>query len=97
MAIIVEEEQRSPVSIVAVAAWLAIVGVVGAAVYYLFVKSPERASYTAPEQFKNTAVLSKVTLEPDRLMRSPAFQRLKQYIALPQPTKVGRENPMLGF
>ncbi len=97
MAIIIEEEQQSSASIITVLVWVVIVGVVGVATYYLFFKNPDLASFSTPESFKSTEALSKIDLNPERLMRSPAFLELKQYVSLPQPTKLGRTNPFLGF
>ncbi|MBI2623750.1 MAG: hypothetical protein HYW65_04270 [Candidatus Liptonbacteria bacterium] len=97
MAIILEEEQQNSVGIVTVLVWAVIVGVVVAATYYLFFKNPDFASFSTPENFRHTEALAKVDLDPERLMRSAAFLELKPYISLPQPTKMGRANPLLGF
>ncbi|MBI2888305.1 MAG: hypothetical protein HYY10_00075 [Candidatus Liptonbacteria bacterium] len=97
MAIIIEEEQQNPTSTITVIVWVVIVGVVGVATYYLFFKNPELISFPTPESFKSTEALSKIDLDPERLMRSSTFLELKQYVSLPQPTKLGRPNPFLGF
>ena|SRR3989338_5120360 len=97
MAIIIEEERGNRLSLITILIWLVILGVVGAAVYYLFFKNPDLASFNTPSNFKSAEALSKITLDPDQLRRSPLFEALKQYIVPPPPAKLGRPNPFLGF
>jgi hypothetical protein len=97
MAIIIEEEQQNSLSIITILVWAVIIAVAGAATYYLFFKRPDLAAFSTPENFKSTAALSQIDLDPERLLRSPAFEALKRYVPLPDPKNLGRPNPFLGF
>ncbi|MBM3256973.1 MAG: hypothetical protein FJY98_01435 [Candidatus Liptonbacteria bacterium] len=97
MAIIIEEEREGGTSLITIVIWIVILGVVGAAAYYLFFKNPDFISFSTPPSFQNTEALAKIDLNPEKVVRSPEFQALKQYTSLPQPSKLGRKNPFLGF
>ena len=97
MAIIIEEERQSSLSLITVLIWLVILAVVGVAAYYLFFKHPETIAMSTPSNFKSAEALSKIALDPEQLRHSPAFEALKQYTTIPTPTKLGKQNPFLGF
>lgn len=96
MAIVVHE-QRSGVNIVRILIWLMILSVIGAVFYYIFFKKPALVEIVAPPNFQNTQELSKINLDPESVINTPAFQSLKQYITLPSPSNFGRPNPFLPF
>lgn len=97
MAIVVEEEKQSKGSFIGVLIWIVILSVLGAIVYYIFFKKPQTIEVLQPVGFKNTEALSKINLNTEELVQSPAFQALKSYIPLPKPINAGRTNPFLGF
>jgi len=100
MAIIVEEEKKSGASgILMIVTWLAIIGAIAGAVYYVFFAQPQLVGQiVAPAGFQNTQQLSKINLNPQDILQSPSFQALKQYITPLEPSTTGRPNPFLaGF
>ena len=94
MAIIVEEE-RPKVSITQILMWLAVLIVMGIAVYYIFFAKPEIVDIAIPSTFQNVNPLAEVTLNPEDVINGPAFQALKQYVTPPSPGNAGRSNPFL--
>ncbi|KKW45484.1 MAG: hypothetical protein A3A43_00835 [Candidatus Liptonbacteria bacterium RIFCSPLOWO2_01_FULL_56_20] len=97
MAIIIEEE-KNRVGIVGFIGWLVVIAVIAAALYYVFFKQPELIEVDVPENVRNAEELSqKITLNPDAVVQSPAFQALKRYVTPSAPATLGRQNPFLGF
>ncbi len=94
MAIIVEEETKK-VSIISILAWVGILGIIAAGVYYIFFAQPELVEYVVPPAFQNINPLSQVNLKPDEVINGQGFQSLKPYITAPQTNNAGRPNPFL--
>lgn len=94
MAIIVEEE-RPKVSTTSILMWLAILIVIGAAVYYVFFSRPEIVGVAVPQAFENIGRISEISLNPEDVINSSQFQSLKQYVASPVPGNTGRANPFI--
>ena len=98
MAIIIEEDKKKS-NIVAILGWLAVIGVLGAGVYYLFFAAPEFVVITPPTNLQYIAPISQVSLSPDDVLKSASFQLLKPPsfpLPTPQgPTAVGRTNPFI--
>ena len=93
MAIIIEERKRGFGFLNSIL-WLAIVGVIFFATYYIFFKTPEIFDVVLPaeEAFKDVERLSKITLDPE-IINSPAFKSLTIYVTVPESGKAGRLNP----
>src|SRR5262245_25932560 len=97
MAIVVEEESQSNFSIIKILMWLVILGVILAAVYFIFFKRPDIIPGLAtPADFKDTEKLSKLRL-PKEILTTTAFLDLKQYVSTVPPEPAGRQNPFLPF
>lgn len=96
MAIIVEEG-KNKTGVVSFLIWILILGLITAAVYYVFFKNPDIVGVLTPAGFQNTAALSKINLKPEEIINSAQFQSLKQYVSLPTIQNAGRANPFLGF
>ena len=94
MAIIIEEKTNGN-GIMNFIAWIGILAIIGASVYYIFFKQPEFVEFTVSASFKNIQQLSQIN--SDQLTNNQQFQSLKQYITIPSPQNVGRADPFLGF
>ncbi len=99
MAIVVEEERSAGVSsgIVSILVWLLILGIIAAAVYYVFFAEPEFITITAPEGFTATEMASRADIDPQAVIGDPRFTNLHDYITQPPAGSFGRANPFLGF
>lgn len=76
---------------------IVVVGIVGAAVVYLFFVSPETVQQlTTPEQ-KTLNEFSKTKFKPEEILNSAAFQSLRTMAPLPTPAagEIGKINPFL--
>lgn len=98
MAIVVEEDRNRGNSL-RILGWVAILILLGAAIYYIFFAAPELVTISPPANFQNIAPLSQITLHPEDVLNSAAFQALKPP-AFPLPTPqgpaaVGRVNPFI--
>ena len=97
MAIIVEEEGNKS-NAVSLLGWVIILGIIGAAVYYIFFVSPGASVITPPAGFEDITPIASVQFDPTAVIGSQSFQSLKQYITEPTstgPTAVGRPDPFL--
>jgi len=97
MAIIVEEEKKIG-SIVRIVGWLAVLVILGVAIYYLFFVAPPSAAVPTPVGLSNLTSLSKVNIASGSVAQTQQFLSLQQYIPSPSaqgPAGVGRTNPFL--
>ncbi len=76
MAIVVEEEQ-SRTDIVRLLGWLTVLCIIGAAVYYIFFAAPELVVIPTPTGFNTITPLAQMTIHPEDVLNSAAFQTLK--------------------
>lgn len=98
MAILVDEQQsRKSASIIKLAAWFTLLGVIAAGVYYLFFKQQALIEFATPSNFKDVAAIAKITFDPDEVISDPLFLSMKQYVRFLPTTIMGRDNPFLGF
>jgi hypothetical protein len=97
MAIVIEEE-KSRANIVNLIGWLAVTAVVASAVYYMFFAAPNLVIISPSGDFQTIAPIAQISLHPEDVLNSPAFQALKvPAFALPTPqgpAAVGRQNPL---
>ncbi|OGM94244.1 hypothetical protein A2524_01055 [Candidatus Wolfebacteria bacterium RIFOXYD12_FULL_48_21] len=96
MAIVLEKEQKS-FDWNFILGIMAVVGIVGAAVVYLFFVSPETVQQlTTPEQ-KTLSEFSQVRFRPEEILNSAAFQSLRTLapMTVPSGAEVGKLNPFL--
>lgn len=98
MAIVIEEE-RSRVNIMSILGWLVVTVMIATTVYYVFFAAPDLVIITPSGDFQNIAPIAQISLHPEDVLNSPAFQALKAPpFALPTPqgpAAVGRQNPLV--
>lgn len=93
MAIIIEEENKQA-SVGRILMWLVVLGIIVAAVYYIFFANPEIIDVAAPANLQNIDQLAGLNFNPEDVVNNGAFQSLKQYVSLSSSTAgVGRANP----
>ena len=96
MAIVIEEERKQSASaLIGAVMWIIMLGVIGAAIYYVFFTKPDLVELAVPAEFANTAQISKIDLKPEEVLSNPAFRGLKQYITPALRSDTGRPNPFL--
>lgn len=97
MAIVIEGEKKG-VDWGFILGILFIVGIIGAAVIYLFFVNPETVQLltTSPDQ-QRLSEFSKSKLRPEEVLNSTAFQALKTVapMTVPEESEVGKVNPFL--
>ena len=94
MAIVLEKEKKN-IDWNFILGVMAVVGIVGSAVVYLFFVSPETVQQlTTPEQ-KTLNEFSKIDFQPEEILNSSAFQNLRTLapMAAPGDSEVGKVNP----
>jgi hypothetical protein len=96
MAIVIEEE-KSKSHLASLLGWLIILGIIVAAVYYVFFAAPELVIITPSGNLSAIAPIVQNNLQPSDVLQSPAFKLLK-----PPPGSVqvststgGRPNPFI--
>jgi len=97
MAIVVEEGEKKT-NILGIIGWLVFLGIAGAAVYYVFFAQPELVPILASSSLSTIAPIAQVSLHPDAVLQSPAFQALTSTVPLPTPqgpAPVKRANPFV--
>ena len=95
--VIVVEEQKNGASILSIVTWLTIIGILGAATYYIFFKQPDIIQFAAPANLGATQQIAKINLDANSILNNPSFKSLKTYIALPKAGNAGRQNPFLSI
>lgn len=96
MAIVVEEN-RNKTGFLKFVAWLFTLGLIAAAIYYIFLKNPEIVGGLPKVGLDSASDLSKIKLDIDEIANNPQFQVLKQHIGAEFQAQTGRENPFLEF
>lgn len=99
MAIVVQEEQKSGLSIMSILIWLSVLLAIGGSAYYVFFKNPQLvgdggASDTRAEIAEQ---LSKVKSNADELLRNQKYASLKDNTPPLNPQSKGRVNPFLAL
>lgn len=98
MAVILEEKRKGA-AIINILSWLFILFVIFVAVYYIFFQNPEKIDVRIPPSFENVQkiVETQVNIDPEAIINSPAFEKLRQYVDLPEapPDNFGRNNPFV--
>ena len=96
MAIIVSEEKNRSASLVRLAGWFAVLATVGAAIYYIFFVTPDVVVIPPGGNLQSIAPIATITIHPEDVINSAAFQSLQTNIPPPSPSgpvSVGRSNP----
>ena len=96
MAIIVEEDKRK-VNIVRIAGWIAVILVIGIAIYYIFFVTPESIILPQPAGLNSITPLASISLHPETVLNSPGYTALKvPNFPLPNAqAPAGRTNPFI--
>lgn len=98
MAIVIEERKTSNASaLVNFFLWLFVLGIIGAAAYYIFFAQPQLVEFAAPRGFEGAQQISQIQVSVDEVMQDPRFTSLKQYVTIPEGGSFGKPNPFLGF
>jgi hypothetical protein len=96
MAIVVEEENAGKGGWGGLLVWSVIFVVLAVAIYYVFFKRPDLVEVHTPANFENTVQLSKINLNPDRVVNDPLFISFKKYAEPLNPIPSARPNPFFG-
>src|SRR5689334_6014013 len=98
MAIIVSEERNSGASLIRLVGWLGVLAIIGAAIYYIFFVTPDVVVIPPSGNLQNIAPIASITIHPEDVINSAAFQSLQESIPAPSPSgpvSVGRSNPFM--
>ncbi|MDP3947149.1 MAG: hypothetical protein Q8Q41_00460 [bacterium] len=96
MALVIEKKGNT-INWFAIATAVAVLGSIGAMVYFLFFASAPLIEVVLPIKFQETATLSKIDINPSAVLNDPIYKTLKSYIADPTPGTLGRPNPFISF
>ncbi|OGM93216.1 hypothetical protein A2333_03110 [Candidatus Wolfebacteria bacterium RIFOXYB2_FULL_49_7] len=94
MAIVLEKEKKN-IDWGFILGLMAVVGIIGSAIIYLFFVNPEAVQQlTTPEQ-KTLSEFSRVKFQPEAILNSPAFQSLRTQAPMnvPSELEIGKANP----
>jgi hypothetical protein len=96
MAIVVEEENSKAGGLGGLIIWGVVFVVLAVAIYYVFFKRPDLVEVNTPANFEGTVQLSKVHLDPSKVVNDPLFSSFQTYAEPLHPTPSARPNPFLG-
>jgi len=91
------EESKKPVNWVAILGAAIFIGVLFAAIYFFFFQKPELIEVVAPKQLQELGRISKLSFDPEAVVKSPTFGMLRQYGEAPTTFSPGRSNPFKPF
>lgn len=97
MAIIVEQQKQSKISIFYILGWIIFIFIVMIGIYYVFFEKPEIYEKVTEQnlapQDKDIEELIKIKSKIDTVSPLEGINKLKQYITIPQDIPSGKENP----
>jgi len=97
MAIVIEEEKRGS-NILAFLGWVAVIAIIGAAIYYIFFIVPPSAIILPTGTLQNLSAIPSSGVNPQDVVNNDEFQALQPYISEPTstgPVPVGRTDPFI--
>lgn len=97
MAIVVEEGEKKN-NLLGILGWIVFLGIIAAAVYYLFFAQPQLVVIPSTGTIGTIAPITQAAASPSAVMQSPAFQSLRSTITLPTPqgpAAVSRPDPFI--
>ncbi len=99
MAIVIQEEQKSGLSITSLLIWLSILVAIAGSAYYVFFRNPELVGDGgASDARAEIAVqLAKVKANADELLKNQKYASLKDNTPPLNPQSKGRANPFLSL
>jgi hypothetical protein len=77
--------------------FVAIIGILLLAMYFLFFAPTPAFDYIAPQSLQQAAQLSQFDMDPDTVLDSAEFRSLRKINGLPTGGTFGRTNPFLSF
>jgi hypothetical protein len=92
MAIIVEQEKKK-INWFAMLLTIFLVAVVGGAIYYFFFVAPPLLDKIVPSSLQSLKDLSSAQINPETVLNSPDFQKMRQYVNPIEIGAVGKLNP----
>ena len=93
MAIYIEEDKEKGGGIFGFGVLLVVLIVIGVAVYYLFFVQPAIISTVAPVQLRSIDELTRAQFDPSRVISSPFFTGLRQFVPEPSLLPAGNAAP----
>ena len=93
MATIIEEGNNGKRGAVRFVLWLLMLGIIGAAGYYIFFAEPQLVTIPAPAGFKIIDPLAGIDLRPDDVLGGALFKSLKHAVPPPPSGVFGKSNP----
>ena len=97
MAIIIGQNEKKS-NLFSIIGWIIFLAIAGAAVYYVFFAQPELVAIPAAGRLGTIATITQISLHPDTVVQSAAFEALISTIPLPatsSPALVGRPDPFI--
>jgi len=91
------EKKESRVNWFALATGAAVLGIIGAVVYFLFFANAPLIEVVVPITAKEISTISRIDINPGTVLNDPIYKSLKPYIADPTPGTLGRPNPFISF
>ncbi len=76
---------------------LAIIGVLGGAIYFLFFAPTPAIEVIVSPAVRSASELSNIRFDPAAVVNSDAFRSLRRYSSDPTIGRVGRTNPFIEF
>lgn len=92
MAIVIEETKQ-PVNWAAILGAIIGIGLLFAGVYFFFFQKPELIEVVAPKSLQELGRISKLSFDPETVVKSPTFNLLQDYGGTPVIPVAGRTNP----
>lgn len=97
MAIVIEEGKKKN-NMFAIIGWLAILAIIGGAIYYIFFAQPQLVAIPATGSLIVIEPLTELSANPQAIIQGSQFQALHSTITLPTPSgpaSVGKNNPFI--
>ena len=99
MAIVVQEEQKSGLSIMSLLIWLSVLLAIGGSAYYVFFRNPQLVGDggAADARAEIATQLAKGKANADELLKNQKYASLKDNTPPLNPQSKGRVNPFLSI
>ncbi len=94
MAILMEEEKRK-INWFTLAIVVAVVVILGSAIYYIFFVSPSTIEVIIPSRLKLLQETEQLKFDPNEILNNDALKNLKSQVVPVIPEPAGNSNPFL--
>lgn len=97
MAIVIQEEQKSGLSIMSLLIWFSILAAIAGSAYYVFFRNPQLVGggVSSDARAEIAAQLAKVSANATELLKNQKYASLKDNTPPLNPQSKGRTNPFL--